>query len=73
MGMMLETTSRRLWSEPGNPHFGSPDKETGGPPPGVGPTPVASGVPFTTGILIGNWRDSDRTGRVAVRDPVERP
>src|SRR3954462_11365044 len=27
MGMMLEPTAERLWSEPGGPHFGSPDKE----------------------------------------------
>ena len=27
MGMMLETTATRLWSEPGGPHYGSPDKE----------------------------------------------
>lgn len=27
MGMMLETTAERLWSEPGGPHYGSPDKE----------------------------------------------
>ncbi|MFL6072624.1 MAG: 7,8-didemethyl-8-hydroxy-5-deazariboflavin synthase CofG, partial [Mycobacteriales bacterium] len=27
MGMMLETTARRLWAEPGGPHHGSPDKE----------------------------------------------
>jgi len=25
MGMMLETTAARLWSEPGCPHYGSPD------------------------------------------------
>jgi FO synthase len=52
MGMMLETTSIRLWSEPGNPHFGSPDKE-----PAVRLRVLADagrvGVPFTTGILIG--------------------
>ena len=52
MGMMLETTSTRLWSEPGNPHFGSPDKE-----PAVRLRVLADagrvGVPFTTGILIG--------------------
>jgi FO synthase len=52
MGMMLETTSARLWSEPGNPHFGSPDKE-----PAVRLRVLADagrvGVPFTTGILIG--------------------
>ncbi|MGN6606765.1 MAG: bifunctional FO biosynthesis protein CofGH [Jatrophihabitans sp.] len=51
MGMMLETTSQRLF-EQGGPHFGSPDKE-----------PVVrlrvledagrSNIPFTTGILIG--------------------
>src|SRR3984885_6219596 len=27
MGMMLETTARRLFSEKGGPHFGSPDKD----------------------------------------------
>jgi FO synthase len=52
MGMMLETTSERLWSEKGNPHFGSPDKE-----PAVRLRTLTDagrvGVPFTTGILIG--------------------
>jgi FO synthase len=52
MGMMLETTSTRLWSEPGNPHYGSPDKQ-----PAVRLRVLADagrvGVPFTTGILIG--------------------
>jgi FO synthase len=52
MGMMLETTSERLWSEPGNPHYGSPDKE-----PAVRQRVLADagrvGVPFTTGVLIG--------------------
>ncbi|WBB64906.1 bifunctional FO biosynthesis protein CofGH [Micromonospora sp. WMMD812] len=52
MGMMLETTSTRLWSEPGGPHFGSPDKE-----PAVRLRVLDDagrvGVPFTTGILIG--------------------
>ena len=27
MGMMLETVATRLWSKPGGPHHGSPDKE----------------------------------------------
>ena len=27
MGMMLETTAERLWSTPGEAHYGSPDKE----------------------------------------------
>lgn len=52
MGMMLETTATRLWSEPGGPHHGSPDKE-----PAVRLRVLEdagrSNVPFTTGILIG--------------------
>ncbi|HZG89031.1 MAG TPA: bifunctional FO biosynthesis protein CofGH [Pseudonocardia sp.] len=52
MGMMLETTANRLWSEPGGPHYGSPDKE-----PAVRLRTLTDagrvGVPFTTGILIG--------------------
>ncbi|GIH12030.1 FO synthase [Rugosimonospora africana] len=52
MGMMLETTATRLWSEPGGPHFGSPDKE-----PAVRLRVLEDagrvGVPFTTGVLIG--------------------
>jgi FO synthase len=52
MGMMLETTATRLWSEPGGPHYGSPDKE-----PAVRLRVLEDagrvGVPFTTGILVG--------------------
>src|SRR4051812_21029748 len=52
MGMMLETTATRLWSERGGPHHGSPDKE-----PAVRLRVLEdagrSNVPFTTGILIG--------------------
>jgi FO synthase len=52
MGMMLETTAQRLWSQPGGPHYGSPDKE-----PAVRLRVLEDagrvGVPFTTGILIG--------------------
>ncbi|MEV6104081.1 bifunctional FO biosynthesis protein CofGH [Streptomyces sp. NPDC051940] len=52
MGMMLETTAERLWSEPGGPHFGSPDKE-----PAVRLRVLEdagrSSVPFTSGLLIG--------------------
>ncbi|SDR16007.1 FO synthase subunit 1 /FO synthase subunit 2 [Actinopolyspora saharensis] len=52
MGMMLETTSERLWSQPGNPHYASPDKE-----PAVRLRVLADagrvGVPFTSGVLIG--------------------
>jgi FO synthase len=52
MGMMLETTSRRLFETPGMAHYGSPDKD-----------PVTrlrvlrdagrNNIPFTTGLLIG--------------------
>jgi FO synthase len=52
MGMMLETTSTELWSEPGGCHFGSPDKD-----PAVRLRVLEdasrSAVPFTTGILVG--------------------
>src|ERR1700749_1529805 len=52
MGMMLETTAGRLFTEPGGPHFGSPDKD-----PAVRLRVLEdagrSSVPFTTGILIG--------------------
>ncbi|HEX2075636.1 MAG TPA: bifunctional FO biosynthesis protein CofGH, partial [Geodermatophilus sp.] len=52
MGMMLETTATRLWSEPGGPHFGSPDKE-----PAVRLRVLEDAgrcaVPFTTGVLLG--------------------
>ncbi len=52
MGMMLETTSRRLFEVKGQPHFGSPDKD-----PAVRLRVLEdagrSNVPFTTGILIG--------------------
>ncbi len=52
MGMMLETTSRRLFEEPHGAHFGSPDKD-----PAVRLRVLEdagrSNIPFTTGILIG--------------------
>src|SRR5487761_769502 len=52
MGMMLETTATRLFSEKGGPHFGSPDKD-----PAVRLRVLEdagrSNVPFISGILIG--------------------
>ncbi len=52
MGMMLETTATRLWSTPGEAHYGSPDKD-----PAVRLRVLhdagRSTVPFTTGLLIG--------------------
>jgi FO synthase len=52
MGMMLETTSTRLFTEKGQPHHGSPDKD-----PAVRLRVIEDAgrlsVPFTTGILVG--------------------
>jgi FO synthase len=52
MGMMLETTSAKIWSEPGGAHYGSPDKD-----PAVRLMVLdeagRSKIPFTTGVLLG--------------------
>jgi FO synthase len=52
MGMMLETTSRRLFEEKGRAHFGSPDKD-----PAVRLRVLEDAgrlsIPFTTGLLVG--------------------
>ncbi|HQR26955.1 MAG TPA: bifunctional FO biosynthesis protein CofGH, partial [Nocardioides sp.] len=52
MGMMLETTSSRLFTEPGAAHHGSPDKD-----PAVRLRVLDDAgrlaVPFTTGLLVG--------------------
>ena len=52
MGMMLETTSRRLFETKGSPHFGSPDKD-----PAVRLRVLEDAgrlsVPFTSGLLVG--------------------
>jgi FO synthase len=52
MGMMLETTSVRLWAEKGGAHYGSPDKD-----PALRLRVLEdagrSRIPFTTGVLLG--------------------
>lgn len=52
MGMMLETTSVRLWTEKGHAHYGSPDKD-----PALRLRVLddagRSRIPFTTGVLLG--------------------
>jgi FO synthase len=52
MGMMLETTSTRLFTEKGEAHFGSPDKD-----PAVRLRVLEDAgrlsVPFTSGLLVG--------------------
>lgn len=73
MGMMLETTSRRLFDEPGQPHFGSPDKD-----PAVRLQVIddagAARIPFTTGILVGIGETArDRAeSLIALRDAQAR-
>jgi FO synthase len=52
MGMMLETTSRRLFETKGLAHYGSPDKD-----PAVRMRTLTDAgrlsIPFTTGLLVG--------------------
>ncbi len=52
MGMMLETTSRRLYETKGEAHYGSPDKD-----PDVRLRVLEDAgrlsIPFTTGLLVG--------------------
>ena len=73
MGMMLETTSRRLFEVAGQVHFGSPDKH-----PDLRLRVIEDAgrarVPFTTGILVGigeTLRDRAES-LVALRDAHER-
>lgn len=73
MGMMLETTSRALFEQPGQVHYGSPDKD-----PAVRLAVIEDAgrarVAFTTGILVGigeTMRDRAES-LVALRDAHER-
>ena len=56
MGMMLETTSTRLFTEKGEAHYGSPDKD-----PAVRLRVLEDAgrlsIPFTTGLLVGIGED----------------
>ncbi|MDF0531540.1 7,8-didemethyl-8-hydroxy-5-deazariboflavin synthase CofG [Tsukamurella sp. 8F] len=73
MGMMLETTSTRIWETRGEAHFGSPDKD-----PAVRLRVLEdagrSRIPFTTGVLLGIGETyADRVDAVlALRDSHER-
>ena len=52
MGLMLETTADRLFTDRSEPHYGSPDKA-----PAVRRRMIEEAgrlsIPFTTGILVG--------------------
>jgi len=73
MGMMLETTATRLWSEKGGVHYGSPDKD-----PALRLRVLddagRAGVPFTTGVLLGiGENDAERAEALfAIRASHER-
>ena len=58
MGMMLETTSRRLFETRGLAHYGSPDKD-----PAVRLRTLTDAgrlaIPFTTGLLVGIGENRD--------------
>ena len=64
MGMMLETTSRRLFRNQGLAHYGSPDKD---PEVRLRTLTDASrlSIPFTTGLLVGIGETPGRAGRDA--------
>ncbi|MGL5809781.1 MAG: bifunctional FO biosynthesis protein CofGH [Nocardioides sp.] len=72
MGMMLETTSRRLFDEPGGAHYRSPDKD-----PAVRIRVIEDAgrlnIPFTTGLLIGIGETrSDRADSLLELRRIER-
>lgn len=71
-GMMIETTSARLFAR-GGPHFGSPDKA---PALRLATLEAAgeAGVPFTTGLLIGigETREERIDALFAIRESHER-
>lgn len=73
MGMMLETTSRALFEQPGQAHFGSPDKDPAVRLRVIGDAGKAR-IPFTTGILVGIGETlADRArALVALRDAHRR-
>ena len=68
MGMMLETTSRRLFETKGLAHYGSPDKD-----PEVRLRTLADAgrlsIPFTTGLLVGIGETLTERAETHARDP----
>ena len=73
MGLMLETTSHRLFTEKGACHFGSPDKD-----PAVRLRVLEEAgrldIPFTTGLLVGIGESLDERADslLAVRSVARR-
>lgn len=73
MGMMLETTSVRLWAEKGGVHYGSPDKDPALRLRVLEDAGLAR-IPFTTGVLLGiGENDEERADALfAIRASHER-
>src|ERR1700742_1628087 len=72
MGMMLETTAERLYTEKGAPHFGSPDKDPKVRLQGLEDAGRSS-VPVTTGSLIGLGETlEERVDAIFALDKVSR-
>ena len=73
MGMMLETTSVRLWAEKGGVHYGSPDKDPALRLRVLEDAGLAR-IPFTTGVLLGiGENDAERAESLfAIRESHER-
>lgn len=72
MGMMLETSSRRLFENKGEAHFGSPDKD-----PEIRRRVLLDAgrlsIPFTTGILVGIGETlAERTESLFVINEVQK-
>lgn len=73
MGMMLETTSRRLYEERGQAHFGSPDKDPAMRMQVLEDAGTAR-IPFTTGVLLGIGETAEERvdAMFAIRDVARR-
>ena len=73
MGVMLESTSRALFAEQGQVHYGSPDKDPAVRLKLLDDAGLAR-IPFTTGILVGiGETERDRAESViALREASER-
>ena len=72
MGMMLETTSQRLWSRARRAALRLAGQGARGPAASARGRRRGA-VPFTTGILVGIGETLTRAGRLAVRDAPDRP
>ena len=73
MGMMLETTSRRLWSEPGGAALRLAGQGAGGPAAGAGGRGPRRACRSPPGLLIGIGETLQERAGLDLRDPARRP